>query len=721
MPDSYVWEEDDVPVRADVLGARYASTKKVEFVFTTDDPSAVALGSSSVILAQRVAVGTWKKVKKPKDVTGSTFDELAYRAKFALTVDGATITNFTDKVWVYSKQITVTAIDPDDGSKVVGARCRISQSAPGTGGSDYVAVRETDANGQIVFTLKYPAPAKLEWVRPYAGVWTPGKDKGLNREAKVSYGAKMKFIFPTKPKDGTAFKQYVNLDESRITMSLDTLHPEWGNVLQVQAGPANDGEQAVFPGMMVYLRATFDPGNSTRAGAAAAAGQVYQDAQPLNDQLVATFFIDLGHAGGDKLKLEVGGCGQKSGPVNPNKPTFTADDTVNVETWRRLFYQLLAPQTMVDAGKLVASKLADGSDGFDFAKATRDWLTPRLGKDKGFVEFVCTGLSIFTKDQATAARFIDGACLGNTAGTEIYVLGGRKSNTQPGLSEDITGVTWNGTDQQTVYIRLCDWKVDPMASASVNEQTTTASKVLPCPGYLLPVNLIDGTTCITNAKWSAVLAPTAAADHPGRQSNGGPPKNGDIPPEWLDIKYKKKKLKVTLAGDAKNLVGAASATKCPIRITLDWVPFKGGNGSSGGGKQVMVMARPNEAIACTLAHELGHSMGQTVFESNAQGRKKQVPKGLAYPLTVDNGGDTYDDTYGDAGAHCAFGVADRPAGGVAFTFKGKQGATCIMFGHGGDEVPPKRDQYCATCAKYIKARKLDDIRLAWGTRAADDC
>jgi hypothetical protein len=157
-------------------------------------------------------------------------------------------------------------------------------------------------------------------------------------------------------------------------------------------------------------------------------------------------------------------------------------------------------------------------------------------------------------------------------------------------------------------------------------------------------------------------------------------------------------------------VGPFGPGKCPIAIYFKAALNGMSNGSALMGRQTMVMRRPKKSVAATICHELGHSMGQTVFVRGGGNpdRRKKPPLGMPDPKDVDDTpiGDYYDDRHGHQGSHCSKGVAKTAPVGTMSNSAG----SCIMFGSGRDEEEPTRSDYCEQCQKYIKARRLNYIR-----------
>jgi hypothetical protein len=208
------------------------------------------------------------------------------------------------------------------------------------------------------------------------------------------------------------------------------------------------------------------------------------------------------------------------------------------------------------------------------------------------------------------------------------------------------------------------------------------------------------------------------AMHPGLD-DAGQPRRGAADSAWIVVKTLEA-IEVTLPTGGTptaplpgDLVGPLSDTKCPIRFSFKIARHYGINGNSGGGRQVMVLKTANPTgCAETVCHELGHSMGMTVMAG-----KSENPPGMPAAKHVDDGGCFYVNGTPPGGGkrdihkggHCATGLADM----TVMSYAGLKG-TCILWGAGG--VGITRDAFCDTCKKYIKARKLTNIRSAWASR-----
>lgn len=220
--------------------------------------------------------------------------------------------------------------------------------------------------------------------------------------------------------------------------------------------------------------------------------------------------------------------------------------------------------------------------------------------------------------------------------------------------------------------------------------------------------------------------------HPG-VADDGTPREGPMSDVEIDH-YSLWKIKVKLPVRANttdplgpgDIVGPASATKCPILIEFTADGTNSINGNAGSGSQLMCLKTDLPGpCAATVCHELGHSMGMSVMPQSGAS-KVPTPPDLDTPKHVDNGGWYYRDlpngpyTNGfrnlHKGGHCANGM---PAAKRAHAkFNGwSPGATddvCIMWGSGGSD--DNRKNYCDDCKMVLKARRLDDIRTQWAGR-----
>jgi hypothetical protein len=342
---------------------------------------------------------------------------------------------------------------------------------------------------------------------------------------------------------------------------------------------------------------------------------------------------------------------------------------------------------------------------WDLRNTTRKWASERLAAV--FVEYELKESHVFA-DAKVANWLHDGAYLGMPAG-KYYVVGSPADDDDP--------VPFGAAENRTLLVRGCDVAADPNPAADMELEVTQAETASAGP-QIFKVNPGTGKPSVTHVSWEAVIDPAAEPKHPG--VSAGKPKGGSA---GVAIELvTKESFKVQLTGDAAALVGPASKTHCPIKVTWKWTTADPYNGSAGGGRQLMNLLRPERPVACTICHELGHSMGMVVLEKATDSTRvpkgdpsvfqRKPPDGLPYPDPVPDG-DAYDG-HDHTGSHCASGLTKAEKSGDHY---GGLKGLCIMFGEGGDETNPTRDSFCDSCAKILKARNLADLKSNWKARA----
>jgi hypothetical protein len=673
-----VWADDPVDCRAELKGDKYKDTKKVEFVFTEGGNE---LGRIEAALDKKsgIATGKWEKAKGPN--SPEAVRTLAYH----LEIDGKKLANFPDEIQVWAKELTIVAQKPD-GSALSDAVCHIRQHAPkppvpGRPGDQDVE-RKTGPDGKVVWRLVHPASVSVEWSPPYFLLdkkWI--KDKGIAWEAKVEKIVPVKLASPRPPdKEGKLpCKQFVNLPA-------DAKDERLGPKVKVKVVPA--GADKLDKGRKIFLKAEYDGGNSDRKNSAGEVtkGKAKTDSKGADDKGGAEFEVEVGHAGGDKIIVSVGSTDE------------CKDDKVVIETWRKLQYELIAPECM--KARMSEREVA-GTKGWDFPDKAYLWFTDRLGK--GFVEFERKASQIFGDDKVTNF-LVDGSYIGKAgadAAAKFYVLGW-----PIGFDTAKDPVAFGAADSRTLLVRLCDVSVlSDRSKPSLDFTVRVTAKVTKAAGpRLFAIDPgVGDNPILGGATWTAEPDATAFPHHPGIGKHGTL-SAGALKPTKLG------ELTVDLTGvaDAETLAGPPDATHCKIKVDLEYYDLAWINGAAGGGRQMINLNRPLKAAACTICHELGHNMGLTVFATGTY--KCEPPYGITTPDPVP-AGDMYD-AHKHIGTHCAYQVADK----TGDDFRGRNGK-CIMFGEGGDDEEPTRANFCPTCTTMIRGRNLTDVKSSYKGRA----
>ena len=671
MPNIFVFADDPVACAATLKGKRFAKAKKVEFVFS-EGSAEVARVEAKFDAGSGRAEGTWEKAKGPDKPA------MVRKLGYHLEVDGDKLANLPDEIQVWAKEVEVLAKTKDD-KPYAGALVRLQQTSEKNPAESANVLRKTDPGGKVVWRLAFPGAVRASFEPPYFLI-----DKKWTKGGPLDWEAKVEKLVPVKlqwPPPGATHKQWVNLD-------VDIAHPEFGPTLKVKVVAGKDG--ALDAGSKIFLKAEFGATNSDRTPMTGGKKkgeklELEKDPDPTGG---AEFEVPIGFAGGDSITVSVGSTKE------------CKDSSVTVQTWRKLFYELMAPECM-------KPRLVEADGKWDLNATTRQWSRERL--EAVFVSYELKASHVFGDDKVTNWLH-EGAYLGKPAGT-YYVLG-----SPAGYNAD--PVPFGAAENRTLFVRCSDIVADANPAADIELQVDAAVKSYNGP-EIYKVDPGTGDPSVSNVTWTADLDPVAMPAHPG--VSGGAAKTGALPVGAIQL-VTKTSFKVVLSGEAATLVGALGAAKCPIKVKWKWKTADPYNGSASGGRQLMNVGRPLKPVACTICHELGHSMGMTVLEKATDNThvakdqpsifQRKPPEGLEYPPPVP-AGDTYDG-HSHTGSHCAASLTVVQKGLASY---GGLGGTCIMFGEGGDDPEPSRDSYCDSCKKYLKARNLSDLKSNWTARS----
>jgi hypothetical protein len=595
------------------------------------------------------------------------------------------------------------------------------------------------AEARLRYTGDYTINARSPY---YIKDWK--KKKGRVQEAtvgKMPWTAKI--ITPVDGKSADApHKQFVNLSGEGN-----------GSLLEVQVGPTDlalglkDEE--------IKVRATFPKKNSKRNKPFSAVWLDAINSGPLKpktatakpgvDDLIyetvvklpadgspAVFYLQLGFAGGDHCKLEVGVT-----------DTY-GDDQLHIENWRQLSYKVLAPApitTSLGQSALPAETITYmKSKAFDpvFVQfALSEWID--------LPELECADF-LFSPDYFKC-KWREGNKLEKESGLgrQVYVLppGGRAMGAKFGVVDERTtpiqladsGFSWTNDTWKTETIEISALDGGAYYHAitkrclpkTLNDARAGNPSVLTAAKGTDTISKLDDSG--VKLKWKA-KPPPAKPDHPGRVSSGGAAKEGNLD-AWTLEYQDHLTIKITPPGDVVALIGTASDTTCPVEVDVRFLPAHMVGGTSGAdGIMLVYTSTAPEAMGATIAHELGHSMGMTILPG-----RNQTPPGLGAPKHVDDSppGPYYVDGTPDGstgirnihvGGHCAKGLAvtDLTAAKLNNSNRSLGDGTCIMWGAGGDNNKDKLKKFCEVCTEYLKARNLDNVKKLFtsGARSADD-
>lgn len=518
MPVVDVMEEKKVKCSIELKGEKYAAATECEFAFFDEAKAAIGERLKATVSGGK-GEAEWTAPKLAET------DGLSKKASYKVFVGEEEYGGFEQDLLIWAKDVTVTVKDANEATKaLVGAAVRFTQE-----GVDPPVVRKTDDAGVVKYPLQKPVPVKTEFVSPFElDSWTKGKAlEGRAREAKAKRKPyKAAFFAPVWKSDKTAtvHKQYVNLTGAVA---------DEGHTLKVKVGPATDKDKPPAERLglkddvihvKVEFRATGSEAtkNSKRnkpkpclmvAGtetASPATVKLGEDGAP------AEFEVELGYAGGDEVTIKIG-------------VTDACDDAeLKVVTWRKIFYELMVPQSMVaDMG---TGPLSDGTQG---TVLKQTYLTKIENTLKPcFIEYVCHKTHVFPDANATGFSMVDAEYVGKT-GRKQHVLSSKWAPLIP------TGAAY--TDDKgnvNILLRLADVTLsvsaDKVPLQSVNMSARTAN--VPTNGgmYSMAQSTKTATATetifVTGCKWTTKMSTSEKANYKLKLGAFTGPDSSTVPP-----------------------------------------------------------------------------------------------------------------------------------------------------------------------------------------------
>ena len=596
-------------------------------------------------------------------------DDDPYVLSFKMEIEGQEY-NVTTTYKVWPRWVKATALRVADDKPFQYFKFKAQQ------GSSKDAI--TDTKGECVVYLSEPAPVTFEAIAP-GEIKTWVKDRGRKRTFKAERKYKAEFVAPKK--SAKPYTQLVNLSTG------DKGRDQKGSLVVVKVGAEGDTKRKAkqrlgHHGDVIYLKATFgreSKRNSPLPGISDAKNiQRSPDGKTVTAEVKlgalgepAPFKLELGLAGGDTCKLEIG--------TTP----ACADQKMEFTNLRELFYQLTYPSGLTEPS------LAHMTAGLDGAKikyskykaltyAEGDTPAAPLGSwfDGPMVSANLTGRCVNIGDHNKGffhAKFVD---THNPVGVHVLVchvqFDGGVGNAQ--------------LAHVSVKVERSDGKVTFPPSGGSQERGV-AIDVSGVGGQVLEMAFQDGGKGWRNARWESL-------------ASWGPAKGsaGDIPDDHIDVNWRQRKNVVTvkLPSKAAFLVSLG----IDVRVHLDVYYSKGTyNGESDGARPnlQLIRVRPpsdggEKGMNGTMLHELGHTIKQAV---------QTAPPGL----DIATHGRTYTGR-GHQGPHCADGLDAALYNDPSKNLRGQKNCACVMYGEGADERPVA---FCARCLPFVKAEDYRDI------------
>ena len=493
-------------------------------------------------------------------------------------------------------------------------------------------------------------------------------------------------------------KQYVNLPTGKKFQGMERL-------IEVEAEGAVDGVQ-------VFWKITAGEKNSKRTEPKIGVKPLANDkAKEFVSGMVeteteftgskASIVLCCGAAGGDTFTVEAGLSKEKM------------DIKVLVCTWRKLNYEIMAPDFMAFEER----ETADGAAVMDFPSGMLSRIKERLGK--AYVEYELFKSHAFSEADAPEGAVFKSEQIGLPAGGKGYVLTDHTFKSYPKKFD-------KGMAPRSIGLKLCNRNYFFESANSLLTSYTlpfTSSTLLVEPFkrnqvFFLPKSAENGLDSVKSLTWKALVDPIAHPKHPGVAN--GRAREGVLSSTSIKL-ITTKAFEIELPSldpmDPGKLVGPnLTAERCPIEVKIKFEGAEEGLGLAGQGAQEgenLVVYNPDspDSFVDVLLHELGHSMGQTIYSGTYL-----PPKGYTVPKksSEDDADYAHNGTKGHvyvgkghSGPHCAYGLSDLDK--ALASYSGKPG-TCIMFGENsgqGDSLATTG--YCPQCEDNIKHRDIHDL------------
>jgi hypothetical protein len=682
------YEENEIALGIGLKSGKGKPGEQATFKFTAKDPAGTALTlDPSIATPAPVEVekqkGAFKRGSKasitfkPPKVSALSktinFYDLSYTYKVGenAEVPGKS----TYRIWPQKVQVKLLKKGTTDA--LPGAEVRIAGEKSGT---------KTNDAGIVVLT----APKYKEFEVEIAGGYTITswkQQQGTEREAEADFSFECKIAAPTKPTSGK-LKQWVNLKAGT------TSPPNSGSVLEVEVGPKGDASQAKKDDV-VFVECTFTKTGKRTApkpqllaegvtslveadGGKKFTGQV----KIKKDGGRASFKVDLGKGGGETWTIKVG------------RTASCADDTLEVETWRRLYVQVQRAQELtalaVDAFRTCMREV---------------FIEPGFLKEQVLKPDAAPGKGLLV--------WMDGEHLGKTKGKKHLLAGDTSSNGSKYekvldsnaalLDTDKLSDAEKAPNALTASIILCDEQVDFTAGSAVEiVDADTSAMVTLTKGGGGKVTKVELEPKDGGAEFYAVAAdgtlPVSAVAWKV-EAEEGTFDIDDVTVTFTEADGPKVTIDTSADTDFQDAVDAHAGGDFVFYLGYESADVFNGEAFGDRGRHLLVSgrfkARPAAEVCGTMAHELGHAMNMCLADDYAA-------------VDVAAARTEHERHYQKSGDHCAFGLAQGTYDTQAGSDWDDHSATCkcVMYGVGGSD---RSNSYCEKCKPYFIAHEVAEF------------
>jgi len=606
-------------------------------------PMREVLATLQGTLTGRRAEAQWPSASGPAPTEMSAL--LHYRVAAAdLAFDGEEV------IVVYRDTVEVTAVDAQN-APVPNALFKLTVSGDGPETS---TTRRTDANGIARVQRLPPGKITVEWLDPFElRGWIQGTGPSLRATvARRTY--KAEFRFPAR--DVSSHEQLVNVPR-------DDAQWECGNLMRVKVG-VRLGAQA--PGDELYLKAVFkatertEPVRTIVGGVQAGLTSTHH--LPVDGDGTATFEVELGHGGGDEVTLTTGSTDQ------------CADGTVKVVSWRRVLYQLTAPDRW-HVDELPGP--VKGPLEKEYAKAFI-----RFEQDGDAVAWDSTaspvlGLDFYVGNPEVFKTAFDPIVFSNASSSNFYQF-----LRDPGMRYAVPYFR---------HVVLISHLAESFPANDYNiTMTGTDSGWVPATAGTLLGIAVDRTVLRSTMTWTTTGTVAAMA----------------FDAAWItvDADSTGKRFKVRLPPTVIDPSGAGPSRRNPLLLSLTLQGIKPDAAGRSTGSTIATTYKPAKPrqMAYAIIHEFGHAFNQSIVAAD------KVPGLDIADHDTRYGAGTGEGQHGHAGPHCRQGLSKvfktSADYSKAYSKWGAHGS-CVMWG-GALKEKDSGSSFCDKCMRFLKACEL---------------
>lgn len=480
----HIYEESKITPKVK-LKSGVAESKKVEFIFLQDGEEVKKEEGELDDVTPTSGSGGWVKCEYelPKVDDDKEYYELTYYAK----ANNLALTMKSFMVW--PRNAKLTALRDDDKKPFQGFEFEVLQGGKKVGDT----YKTLGDNAEAEFQLDVGAAFKIEALAPYE-ITKWKTEEGRNRELEAKLNFEAEFINPD-PTAG-AIKQFVNLDTAQHGRD------GFGNAVTIQVGVKGDRDLADEkkigkPGLFVFVKIVFGPDGGTPDTTKSKRDDPKTE---LLDELnisdltevteakeytakvelaagkgIGEFKVNLGYAGGDTCEINIGSTDE------------CKDATLEFVNWRKLYYELMAPDFMDQADQELPAQMND------------------IGRTI-YTEFVFHKAKTFTEDKAPDGTVLPRSFIGrNTGPAKVYVLSDHTFTKYPANFD-------KDKSPREVCIKFCDKNLfaENEASKALAIDVTTKAydlKTTDVGGSWMPKSSLDGSDTIKSLTWKAKINP----------------------------------------------------------------------------------------------------------------------------------------------------------------------------------------------------------------------